>query len=140
LQTLEEIPIEVLTKMNLRLPSYGAFDEGKKLGLFERALVGKQIAKVEPPVAHVYEMFVATEKQFAEVEKIEKLREQLVKDFTGSVFRDKLPPNPGPRGRYGVAYIPLKENAQPTWQRPFTMHGEKEEAYKKLLMGGWPKI
>jgi hypothetical protein len=29
-QTLEEIPIEVLTKMNLRLPSYGAFDEGKK--------------------------------------------------------------------------------------------------------------
>ena len=98
--------------------------------------MGKQIAKVEPPVAHVYEIFVSTEKQFAEVEKIEKLREQLVKDFTGSVFRDKLPPNPGPRGRYGVAYIPLKENAQPTWQRPFAMHGEKEEAYKKIV-DGW---
>jgi len=81
-------------------------------------------------------MFVATEKQFAEVEKIENLREKIVKEYTGTVFRDKLPPNPGPRGRYGVAYIPLKENAQPTWQRPFAMHGEKEEAYKKIV-DGW---
>jgi hypothetical protein len=78
---------------------------------------------VQPSTAHVNEIFVATEKQFAEVEQIEKLREQIVHVYTGVVFRDKLPPNPGPRGRYGVAYIPLREDAEPKWQKPFAMHG-----------------
>jgi hypothetical protein len=139
LRKIGEMPSDVYTKMDLRLPSRGAFDEGKKLGLHERVLVGKQLAKVQPTAVYVNEMFVATEKQFAETERIENLRKQIVDDYSGVVFRDKLPPNPGPRGRYGVAYIPLKENAQPTWQKPFAMHGEKEEAYKKLLMAGLKK-
>jgi hypothetical protein len=136
LRKIGEMPSDVYTKMDLRLPSRGAFDEGKKLGLHERVLVGKQLAKVQPTAVYVNEMFVATEKQFAETERIENLRKQIVDDYSGVVFRDKLPPNPGPRGRYGVAYIPLKENAQPTWQKPFAMHGEKEEAYKKIV-DGW---
>ena len=131
------MPSDVYTKLDLRLPSNGAFDEGRKLGLHERALVGKQLAKVDrTSIAHINEMFVATEKQFAELERIEELRRQIVDDYTGTVFLDKLPPNPGPRGQYGVAYIPLKENAQPTWQKPFAMNGEKEEAYRKIV-DGW---
>jgi hypothetical protein len=130
------MPSEIYTKMDLRLPSKGAFDKGKKLAMHERILVGKQLAKVQPTIAHVNEMFVATEKQFAETERIENLRKQIVDDYTGVVFRDKLPPNPGARGRYGVAYIPLRENAEPTWQKPFAMHGEKEEAYRKIV-DGW---
>jgi len=67
LQTLEGTTEEVFSKMDLRLPSHGIFDEGKKLGFHERVLVGKQLTKVDPPVAHIREMFVATEKQFAEI-------------------------------------------------------------------------
>ena len=95
--------------------------------------MGKQIEKNMPPGVQVNEMFVATEKRFAEVDRIAKLREKIVAEYTGVVFMDKLPPNPGPRGRYGLAYIPLKENAQPTWQRPFAMKGPKEEAYAKIV-------
>ena len=72
-------------------------------------------------------------KNLRTLKKIAKLREKIVADYTGTVFREKLPPNPGPRGRYGEAYIPLKENAQPTWQRPFGMQGVKEEAYRKIV-------
>ena len=59
------MPPEVYAKMDLRLPSRGSFDKGKKLGLHERVLVGKQLAKVQPSTAHVNEMIVATEKQIA---------------------------------------------------------------------------
>ena len=68
--------------------------------------------------------------------KIEKLREQIVNDYTRVVFRDKLPPNPRPRGRYGVAYIPLRVDAEHKWQKTFAMHGEKEEAFRKIV-DGW---
>ena len=124
---------ELENKMELRLPPDGVFDEGKLLSQSERERVGERLRKSDPQVAHINEMFVATEKAFSDTEKIEKLREKIVSEYTGTVFMNKLPPNPGPRGRYGEAYIPLKENAQPTWQRPFGMQGVKEEAYKKIV-------
>ena len=61
LKKIGEMPSEVYMKMDLRLPSRGAFDKGKRLAPHERILVGKQLAKVEPTIAHVNEMFVATE-------------------------------------------------------------------------------
>jgi hypothetical protein len=42
----------------------------------------------------------------------------------------EITPNPPVRGRYGYAFIPLKENATPTRARPFVMHGEKLEAHR----------
>ena len=103
--------------------------EGVLLKKHERNLVTKHLEENASTVAQINEMFVATEKRFEEnAERIEKLREKIVAEYTGVVFLDKLPPNPGPRGIFGEAYIPLKEDAQPTWQRPFGMTGEKEEA------------
>jgi len=50
-----------------------------------------------------------------------------------SIFHTKLSPNRPVRGPYGYAYIPLKEGATPTRQKPFVMHGEKAEAYRKIV-------
>ena len=129
-----------LGKFGLRLPSDGLFDEGKLLGQCEFDIVGKHMENAKPPTAHINEMFVATEKQFSDQTRISQLREQIISDYTGSVFCEKLPTNPPNRGRYGVAFIPLKDNAQPTWSRPFPMQGEKEIAYKKLFRTGLTKI
>ena len=119
--------------MGLCLPPTDLFDEGKLLGPLEHEIVGKYLESARPPLAQVNEMFVATEKQFSDQPRISQLRDQIISDYTGSVFCDKLPSNPPNRGRYGVAFIPLKENAQPTWSRPFPMQGEKEIAYKKIV-------
>ena len=127
---------EFIQKVEMRLPPEGIFDEGKVLSQKEREGVGKRLRKIDPPVAQVNEMFVATEKEFADIERVEKLREKIVAEYTGTLFLEKLPPNPGPRGDYGMAYIPLKDNAQPTWQRPFGMQGVKRKNTKKLLMIG----
>ena len=43
------------------------------------------------------------------------------------------------RGQFGMAFIPLKEGAVPTRQRPFTMHGEKGEAYAKVAQEWWDR-
>ena len=87
-----EMPSEVYTKMDLRLPSTGAFDEGKRLGLHERVLVGKQLAKVQPTIACVNEMFVATEKQFAEVERIENYGSKLLMNIVALFFATNYHP------------------------------------------------
>jgi hypothetical protein len=58
---------------------------------------------------------------------------KIVADYDGVVFRDKLPKDPPIRGMHGLAYIPLKDDATPTRQCAYPMHGEKEEAYKKIV-------
>ena len=37
------------------------------------------------------------------------------------------------RGKHGYAYIPLKEGATPTRQKPFVLHGERLEAHKQVV-------
>ena len=97
LQKFSDASPDFVAKLDLRLPPNGIFDEGKELSQFERELVGKQLQKKYPTGCS------SRTSKFAEVERIEKLREKIVADYTGNVFLEKLPPNPGPRGRYGVA-------------------------------------
>ena len=132
-QKVDEISNIKVAKMGLRLPSVDVFDEGQFLDSSDLNFVAKQLEKNAPPLVSANEIFVATENQFAEKKRIEELCENLVTEYAETVFRPKLYPNPGPRGNFGVAKIPLKENAKPTWSRPYPMQGEKLEAYKKIV-------
>jgi hypothetical protein len=63
----------------------------------------------------------------------EKLREKLFEDFKDSVFRDKIFPNPQPRGPHGMANIKLKSGSVPKYIRAIPCHGEKLEYFRKAL-------
>ena len=65
-------------------------------------------------------------------EKISAYREAIRKDYEGTVLRSTVFPDPPERGRFGYAYIPLKEGAVPVRQKPFFMHGERREALDKI--------
>ena len=69
-------------------------------------------------------------------ERIEKMRENIHRDYDGVVLREEIVPDPPVRGMFGYAHIPLLENAIPQRQKPFCMHGERQEAYKKLFWIG----
>ena len=64
--------------------------------------------------------------------KVIGYREKFLKEFEGTVFRDKVFPDPPERGQYGFAFIPLKEGATPTRAKPFFLHGERKEALEKI--------
>jgi hypothetical protein len=66
-------------------------------------------------------------------EAVEELRKKIIQDYEGTVLRDTLIPGLHERGMFGYAYIPLKEGAMPTRQKPIVAHGEKQEAYAKIV-------
>ena len=70
----------------------------------------------------------------ADEKMAEEYRKKVAEDFEDIVLRTEVHKwtEPIVRGPYGMAYIPLKEGAVPTRSRPFVMHGEKFEAYKKV--------
>ena len=59
----------------------------------------------------------------------EILRKKLIEEFTGTVFRDEVFKDPPVRGRYGYAYIPLKDGAVPTRAKPWVMQCVRGEAH-----------
>ena len=67
------------------------------------------------------------------VSKVEELRNQILEDYKETAFRKELWPDPPLRGTYGMATIPLKEGAVPFTAKAFCMHGERAEAYKKVV-------
>ena len=81
----------------------------------------------------IHQMIIAREGVTPEMEeKILAYREAIRKDYEGTVLRSTVFPDPPERGRFGHAYIPLKEGAVPVRQKPFFMHGERREALEKI--------
>ena len=76
-------------------------------------------------------MIDVTEKEFPDKDRVEKIREKLIQDYTGTVLCEDIRPNPPVRGRFGNTYIPLKADGAPTQQRPFSMHGETKKRTKQ---------
>jgi hypothetical protein len=66
------------------------------------------------------------------MKRLKNSGEKVHADFDGKVLRDEVLPNPPVRGMYGYAYIPLKEDAEAKRQKPFYVHGERQEAMKKI--------
>ena len=59
-------------------------------------------------------------------------REKIHKEFDDVVLRTEIIPDPPVRGRYGYAFIPLKEGYTPIRQKTFVQHGERHEAHIKI--------
>ena len=64
------------------------------------------------------------------------MRENIHRDYDGVVLREEIIPDPPVRGMFGYANIPLQNDAVPQRQKPFCMHGDRQEAYKKLSLIG----
>ena len=109
-------------KYPIRLPMVGLQVVRKPLNAEELNSVMRRINLIE-----------AQEPVGEEDPRILALREKIFKDFDGTVFRDKVFPNPPERGQFGYAYIHLKEGAQPIRQKPYFLHGERQEAYKRVV-------
>jgi hypothetical protein len=77
-------------------------------------------------------MFVVPPPETTEDPRVQKFRDAILRDYRDSVFRTSIPADPPVRGPYGYAHIPLKEGATPIRQKPFALHGERLEAYKKV--------
>jgi hypothetical protein len=61
------------------------------------------------------------------------LRAKMLGEYQGTVFSNKSVRDPPVRGPFGEATITLKPGVTPRKQRPFQMHGERLEAWKKLI-------
>jgi len=120
-------------KWGLRLPTDKEGNPGALLDAVEISYVEEKMVPGNSTKRHIHELIVVSEKEFEETEEIELLREQIKKDYADTVFREGLPKEQPIRGPYGLAYIPLKDNAVPQSQKPYTMKGEKEVAYRKIV-------
>ena len=67
-------------------------------------------------------------------EKREWYRKKLMDEYEKDVLSGILVPNPPVRGPHGYAFIPLKDDAVPQRQKPFSLHGEREEAMKQITV------
>ena len=78
--------------------------------------------------------FITTHGDCAEEDSaVEELRRKIHEDFDGTVLRDEIIPDPPVRGRYGYAYIPLKDDAVPQRRKLYFQHGERKEAMSTLV-------
>jgi hypothetical protein len=64
---------------------------------------------------------------------VQALKNKIIEDYTGSVFRDEVWTDPPIRNPHGEAKIDLKPGVVPTKQRPFVLIGERREALKKIV-------
>ena len=119
-----EIDPTLKLKLPLTLPMSGLQNFESRLQDDDYEVVSVQINKISVIEAQIPEN---------EDPRVQTFREKILKDYDGRAFRDKPFPDPPERGPYGYAYIQLKEGAQPQRQKPFSMHGERQEAFKKVL-------
>ena len=120
-------------KLGLYLPEEGEGVEREYLTRAEKMVVWKNLKEVEGYERTQAAIEVTKNNGMVNAEKIKKLREAIHRDYDGTVMREGIWPDPPVRGLYGEAYIPLIEGAVPQRQKPFIMHGEKLEAYKKVV-------
>ena len=117
-------------KLGLHMPP-GSKGKVEYLNHKDIAFLAAKFSEEQPP-AQIRGMIIAREGGPETEERIATLKEAILRDFGGKVLRSTVFPDPPERGRYGYAYIPLKEGAEPVRQKPFFMHGERREALDKI--------
>ena len=65
-------------------------------------------------------------------EEAERLRKEILAEFEGRVFRDRVWPNPPARGRHGMAKLHLKPGAVPVVGRVIHPKGCRLKAMREL--------
>ena len=66
-------------------------------------------------------------------EKANKFREQILNEYSDTVFSNIHNPNPPIRGPHGEATIELIPGVTPSNIRPYRIQGERLDAWKKLI-------
>jgi hypothetical protein len=121
-------------KFGFHLPETGFDQKLRFLQGDELTVLAAHLVDDSPPL-QVNRMIIAREGgDLSELstDRLAEYRERFLKGYDGTVFRDKVIPDPPVRGQYGYAFIPLKEGAVPTRAKPFFMHGERKEALDKI--------
>jgi hypothetical protein len=120
----------------LSIPSEGFDVEPQYLTTKEIQFIARNLLKGgDHPDAHVNSYISTHETSKIDSEKVEKLRASILEDYGDTVFNPEIIVNPPVRGPFGYAYIPLKPNAKPMRQKTFSLHGERQEAYRKVAQG-----
>jgi hypothetical protein len=127
-----EVLLFDLRKMALSMPMEGFDQKIEFLSGDMLKNVAHNLEKVVPLRQQIHHMIVAREGVDNEDDtRVTNLRERVLSDYDGTVFRSAPYPDPPVRGPYGYAYIPLKEGAKPIRQKPFFLHGERKVPWKK---------
>jgi hypothetical protein len=142
---IQEISVQEQCKMHLgnfrlHLPP-GTKGKAEELNARDLEFLAKKFTAAEDdrgegdddPRLAIYRTIIAREGVSQEMEeRVAAYREAILRDYGGTVLRSTVFPDPPERGRFGYAYIPLKEGAVPVRQKPFFMHGERREALDKI--------
>ena len=132
---------ENIENWNLHIPVSGSVQGKQILGKQTLEIIQEklELADYQKQKMVVASLIVEHEglEEKSENPLVEELREKIFQDYTGTVICEELRPNPPVRGKYGYAFIPLKEGAAPQRCKPFNMHGERLEAYKKVTQDWW---
>jgi hypothetical protein len=115
-------------------------DEGRSEGKGERA--EEAMARLSPQEEKmVAEVMKATQREVNRIVESEgeeqhpvaaKLREELLKEFEGRVFCDRVWPDPPARGTHGKAILRLKEGVLPVTGRVINLKGERLQALRDM--------
>ena len=118
--------------MDLQLPFQGFNLRPERLEDFEMEIIRRRLKRVLKRKRGVKSTIISHENAKPEDPQIEKYREAIFERFGKTVLTAEVIPDPPVRGPYGYAYIPLKEHAIPQREKPFKMHGEREEAHRRF--------
>ena len=119
----------LVQKMGLRVTGMDANDPCDRLTKSEQRIIAQKLFEHRKE-SHVRGIIQAYSQ--SNEERLEKYRDKIHEDFDGKVLRDEVIPDPPVRGPYGYAKILLKDGAIPQRQKPFFMHGERNEAMKQI--------
>ena len=100
-----------------------------KLDDLENTTVVEKLQEVDEREVRMFEVRPS---EHPEEERIEGFRKRIHETYDGTALGSTVPKNPPKRGPFGEAFIPLKEGAIPTRQKPFVLHGERLEAHKTV--------
>ena len=126
-----------LGKMQLHIESENSGVHTDYLNDSELQIIANKVWK-NSEIRDVHNMVTTCEEENLpdgwDAKRLEELRAKIHHDFDGTALREELFPDPPVRGMFGYAYIPLEEDAIPTRQKPFQMYGERQEAFKQIVL------
>ena len=101
------------------------------LTVVEKWEMERQCQKIAP-TGNVAGIYVSTSGKL-ECKLAQQLREKSLAEFADTVFRPQIYPDPPERVPGGIHTIKLKEGAQPVYQHPFNLAGERRKAMEDIV-------
>ena len=107
-------------------------DDFEDLSTLEKWDMAKKWSNQNSENGNVSGIYVSTEGK-VESNLAKQLRQKLLEEYADTVFRPQIYRDPPERVLGGINTIKLKENAQPVYQQPFQMAGERRKAMEEIV-------